>query len=84
MGFKIACPNCGPRSYYEFSFGGEVRDRSTQATAEENYRRIWLRANVAGRQRERWFHEAGCRRWLTIERDTRTNEIHAAREPDAS
>jgi sarcosine oxidase subunit delta len=34
-----------------------------------------MRDNAAGPQRERWFHFAGCRRWLTIERDTRTNEI---------
>jgi len=28
-------------------------------------------------QGERWFHFAGCRRWLTVERDTRTNVVHA-------
>jgi heterotetrameric sarcosine oxidase delta subunit len=36
---------------------------------------VWLRENAAGLQRERWFHRSGCRRWLTIERDTTTNEI---------
>ena len=34
-----------------------------------------MRPNVAGVQTERWFHYAGCRRHLTVERDTRTNEI---------
>ena len=24
---------------------------------------------------ERWFHAAGCRRWLTLRRDTRTDEV---------
>jgi len=35
-----------------------------------------LKQNIAGRQPERWFHHAGCRRWFTVERDTTTNEIH--------
>lgn len=74
MGFRIECPNCGSRSYHEFWFGGELRD-TDPATEEEDYRATWLRANAAGLQRERWFHAAGCRRWLTVERDTRTNEI---------
>jgi sarcosine oxidase delta subunit len=25
LALKIPCPNCGPRPYTEFSFGGEVR-----------------------------------------------------------
>ena len=28
-----------------------------------------------GPSTERWFHHAGCRRWLTLRRDTRTDEI---------
>lgn len=63
MGFLVPCPNCGPRSYHEFSFGGEVAEA----------RDPWLRDNLAGPQAERWFHAAGCRRWLTLVRDTRTN-----------
>ena len=39
--------------------------------------RLWLRRNVAGPQRERWFHAAGCRRFVTLTRDTRTNIILA-------
>ena len=31
--------------------------------------------NADGPTTERWFHEAGCRRWHTIRRDTRTDEI---------
>jgi heterotetrameric sarcosine oxidase delta subunit len=70
VGFLITCPNCGERSYTEFWFGGEVPD-----PADDDFGRVWLRRNVAGAQLERWFHSAGCRRWLTLERDTRTNEI---------
>ena len=70
----IPCPNCGPRPYSEFAFGGEVRDlRSADAAAD--FRRVYLRDNAAGDQSERWFHSFGCRRWLTLTRDTITNRI---------
>ena len=45
---------------------------------EEDYRNTWLRVNAAGPQVERWFHFAGCRRWVTLERDTRDNTITQA------
>jgi sarcosine oxidase, subunit delta len=70
LGFQIDCPNCGKRPYTEFSYGGEL-----PAPAADDYERAWMRNNVAGLQRERWFHDAGCRRWLTVERNTVTNEI---------
>jgi methylglutamate dehydrogenase subunit B len=75
MGFKLDCPNCGSRSYHEFWFGGELRAYEPDSSAEEDYRNTWLRANAAGPQKERWFHYAGCRRWLTVERDTRDNAL---------
>jgi heterotetrameric sarcosine oxidase delta subunit len=70
MGIRIPCPNCGSRPYTEFWFGGELPDPGAP-----DYERVWLRRNVAGLQAERWFHYAGCRRWLTLERDTETNEV---------
>jgi methylglutamate dehydrogenase subunit B len=75
MGFKIECPNCGRRSYHEFWFGGELRPWNPGFTEDEDYDNTWMRANGAGPQAERWFHYAGCRRWLTLERDTRDNAI---------
>jgi heterotetrameric sarcosine oxidase delta subunit len=75
MGFRLDCPNCGSRSYHEFSFGGELRPWDPEFTEDEDYRNQWLRLNTAGLQQERWFHFAGCRRWLTLERDTRDNTI---------
>lgn len=75
MGFQLECPNCGRRSYHEFWFGGELRPYDPDADADGDYANVWLRENVAGVQRERWFHYAGCRRWTTITRDTRTNAI---------
>jgi heterotetrameric sarcosine oxidase delta subunit len=79
MGFLIDCPNCGRRSYHEFSFGGELRPHDPTMNVEEDHRNTWLRVNAAGPQMERWFHFAGCRRWVTLERDTRDNTITQAR-----
>jgi heterotetrameric sarcosine oxidase delta subunit len=31
---------------------------------------LFMRRNERGRQVERWYHVAGCRRWFTIERDS--------------
>ena len=84
MAFQLNCPNCGKRPYPEFWFGGELRagvepGPSPSPSSEEEYRRVWLPENVAGRQAERWFHFAGCRRWLTVDRDTVTNEVYDVR-----
>jgi heterotetrameric sarcosine oxidase delta subunit len=75
MGLKLNCPNCGQRSYHEFWFAGELRPYDPSADANSDYANVWLRDNVDGQQVERWFHYAGCRRWTTLERDTRKNEI---------
>ena len=74
MGLKIPCPHCGLRPFTEFSFGGEFREPES-SSPEEDFRRVWLPDNAAGAQEERWFHAYGCRRWLTISRDTLTNRI---------
>lgn len=74
MSLKIPCPRCGPRAYQEFTYGGEERP-SMATDLDEDFRRVYLRENAAGPQRERWFHAAGCRRWCTVTRDTRTNRI---------
>jgi len=73
MGFNIDCPNCGARSYHEYWFGGELRPYRVDDDPDTDYVIAWLRENVVGPQLERWFHFAGCRRWLTVERDTRNN-----------
>ncbi len=74
--FHIRCPNCGVRPASEFAYGGEVRPAADPALTErEEVERLWLRRNVTGPQRERWFHTAGCRRYLTLTRDTRDNRI---------
>lgn len=35
--------------------------------------RAFMRANPEGPQTERWFHAFGCRRWMTVHRDTRSD-----------
>ena len=74
MALEIVCPNCGPRPHTEFTFGGELRPIEA-AEVEEDFARVFLPENLAGPQRERWFHAMGCKRWTTLTRDTRTNEI---------
>lgn len=80
----IVCPHCGPRNNNEFAFGGETISRpSVDATPEEWRGYLYEKANVAGWQSEQWFHVAGCRRFLNVERNTVTNEIrdvHDAQE----
>ena len=36
---------------------------------------VYLRDNPAGPLSELWYHRAGCRSWLVVERDTRTHAI---------
>jgi len=76
MALMIPCPRCGPRPYGEFWGSGELpQGDPTEADPEADFARVWLKRNVAGPQREAWFHHAGCRRWVTVIRDTRTNRI---------
>jgi len=74
VGLMIPCPNCGLREYTEFTFGGELRDLGSP-DPEADFRRVYLRENAPGPQPERWFHAYGCRRWLTLVRDTDRNVI---------
>jgi heterotetrameric sarcosine oxidase delta subunit len=77
----ITCPHCGPRDDAEFIHRGEVLARPGPDADPATWRRyLYTRANLAGWQTERWFHVAGCRRFLTVERDTVTNEIRSVRD----
>jgi heterotetrameric sarcosine oxidase delta subunit len=70
----VRCPTCGERPFTEFTFGGELREVSSPDTASD-FARVYLRENAAGPQDERWFHQLGCRRWVTLRRDTATNRF---------
>jgi heterotetrameric sarcosine oxidase delta subunit len=78
MSFLLDCPHCGLRPVTEFGYGGEL------ATAEPSGKKslaaeLYLRDNVAGVQRESWFHRFGCEHWFVAERDTHTNAVLATR-----
>ena len=76
MSFLLACPHCGARDVNEFRYQGEVTRRpQREPTLRELSEYVYFRDNVAGVQREWWYHRAGCGLWFVAERDTRTNEV---------
>lgn len=82
----IPCPWCGPRNEIEFHYGGQA-DVSYPADPDSVSDVDWAlflfyRDNPKGVLAERWSHQAGCRRWFTLRRNTVTNEIHV--DDDAS
>jgi heterotetrameric sarcosine oxidase delta subunit len=79
---QLDCPNCGPRNVAEFRYVGERHVRPDPATADPSTWRAYLyvRANPAGWTDETWLHRSGCRRYLTVERHTVTNEVRGVRE----
>jgi sarcosine oxidase, subunit delta len=77
VSFVLTCPHCGTREVTDFAFGGEVSRRPRERpTLRELGTYNYFRRNVAGVQREWWYHRSGCREWFLAERDTRTNEVH--------
>jgi heterotetrameric sarcosine oxidase delta subunit len=76
MSFLVPCPCCGPRDVNEFTCAGEVTVRPDGAASlRELTWYLYFRKNVAGVQREWWYHRFGCEEWFLAERDTRTNEV---------
>lgn len=77
---RLPCPHCGRRNSNEFRYVGDVRERPDGfETTEAEFRRyLYEHENPLGWVRERWFHTAGCRRFVCIERHTMTNECRAA------
>jgi sarcosine oxidase subunit delta len=81
---RIPCPFCGERDAQEFAYHGdatlsrpELPDTDpADAAAFADY--VYLRDNPAGRHRELWYHGAGCRAWLEVDRDTRSHAVHGA------
>jgi sarcosine oxidase subunit delta len=82
VSFVLRCPNCGPREVTDFGYGGEVASRPRERPSlRELGAYNHFRANVAGVQREWWYHRSGCREWFQAERDTRTNTVLWTGEP---
>ena len=76
MSFLLPCPNCGPRPVDEFTCTGEVTVRpKSDPSLRDLTDYLYFKHNVAGVQREWWYHRSGCAAWFLAERDTRTNEV---------
>jgi heterotetrameric sarcosine oxidase delta subunit len=75
----LTCPGCGRRPIDEFAFGGERRPVPDWIEGDDarNIDEVWMFENLDGVTIERWFHAAGCRRWLTVRRDTATDTVVA-------
>jgi sarcosine oxidase subunit delta len=70
---RIECPICGARDRREFYYQGDAVAVTRPAAdageaAWDDY--VHLRDNPAGETRDLWQHEAGCRAWLVVTRDT--------------
>jgi heterotetrameric sarcosine oxidase delta subunit len=81
----LPCPWCGPREATEFAHVGEVSARPDPGSATPAQWRgyLYLRANACGWTTETWYHRMGCRRFITVQRHTETNEVRQARASQA-
>ena len=76
MSLEIHCPRCGVRPVEEFLHGAlpsvpaEIQDPDARDVDQ-----TFMRDNPEGPVRERWFHVFGCRRWMSLTRDTRDDTI---------
>jgi sarcosine oxidase, subunit delta len=73
----IPCPTCGERPVEEFRFGGEIPNVPNHVVGddERNVDYVWFYNNPEGPSTERWFHDFGCRRWMTVRRDTGADRV---------
>jgi sarcosine oxidase subunit delta len=78
----LPCPWCGPRDAGEFHHIGEVTTRPDPRTADRAQWRdyLYFKANPRGWTAETWYHGAGCRRFIRVERHTETNEVRSSRQ----
>jgi heterotetrameric sarcosine oxidase delta subunit len=76
---RIDCPFCGLRDEVEFRYRGDATRRrpSPEAGEEAFVSYVYERANPKGWHEEWWQHVHGCRRVLTVERNTLTHEFRA-------
>ena len=77
---RIPCPICGLREHGEFTYLGDAMlrhrpDPNADDAAAQFHEYVHLRDNPAGVHQELWYHDAGCRAWLVVTRNTRTHEI---------
>jgi sarcosine oxidase, subunit delta len=79
--FVIRCPWCGERDVSDFACGGEAhiaRPKNSEAMSDAEWSDyVFQRTNPKGVHAERWNHQAGCRRWFNVLRNTATDDILA-------
>ncbi|MEZ5661564.1 MAG: sarcosine oxidase subunit delta [Burkholderiaceae bacterium] len=82
MASLIPCPFCGLRPADEFTPRGDVPSPrpAWDAPSEHWHAHVYLRENIRGRHLEHWHHLGGCRRWLIVDRDTLSHEVHAVHD----
>ena len=77
--FALSCPNVRVLRWTCTIAGHTApmthRHRVPNCRAAELSAYVYFRGNVAGVQREWWYHRVGCGLWFVAERDTRTNEV---------
>ena len=76
MSLQIPCEHCGERPVQEFVYGEIPRVPPSITDVDlRDLDRGFMHENVEGLVVERWFHLFGCRRWVTVKRETRNDEI---------
>ncbi len=73
-------PLLGPRDSEEFVYLGSADlidrpDWESKSVAEDFHQYQYIRENIAGDNRELWYHEQGDQSWLLVTRNTLTHEI---------
>jgi heterotetrameric sarcosine oxidase delta subunit len=77
----IQCPHCGGRDEVEFRYAGHIGPaRPTGTNFQAWTRYLYRRDQKSGEQLERWLHVSGCRHWLEVRRDMRSNRILEVRD----
>lgn len=79
---KIDCPFCGLRGAEEFHYEGDatkVRPDSETDDVSKWMDFVYQRDNPDGFHHEYWYHGAGCRSFLIVERHMRSHEVRSVR-----
>lgn len=78
MASLVKCPHCGVRPKEEFTIRGDggILRPAPDASDKEWMDYMFTRDNPVGRYSELWQHVSGCRRWLVVERDTVSHQVH--------
>lgn len=80
----IHCPHCGARDVTEFTYGGAGAARPADPAAADDPQwadYVYMRDNPRGLHDELWQHNAGCRRWIAVRRNTLTHDVIATARP---